>query len=412
MTAISVPINLSDIEVINTDILDNGTLIVKVKSTKVGTCCKHCGKYTASYHSLNKKVTLNHLPSFGNSVYIEFNPVRYMCTNCDGTPTTTEKPSWYISKGQCTEQYAEYILDLLINSTIQDVSRQANITYKRIVSIVKHHVPNKIDWSKIKELKTLGIDEISVKKGHKDFVVIVSTKINGNPVVLGILKDRKKNTVKEFLLSIPSYLAKTVDTVCCDMYDGFINSVKEVFGSKVKLVVDRFHVSKNYRKAIEILRKKEMKRLKAELSEADYKKLGNIMWILRKNPLLISDDEKSKLNLLFKYSPLLKKAYDFMNKLTSIFNQNISVKQAKRKIKKWIIDVEKSELTCFQTFIKTLKKLWNEILNYFLNRANSGSVEGLNNKIKVLKRRCYGIFNVENLFQRVSIDLEGNRAIR
>ena len=101
-----------------------------------------------------------------------------------------------------------------------------------------------------------------------------------------------------------------------------------------------------------------------------------------------------------------------MNKLTLIFNQDISVKQAKRKINKWIEDVEKSELTCFQTFIKTLKKLWNEILNYFLNRANSGSTEGLNNKIKVLKRRCYGIFNVENLFRRVSIDLEGNRAIR
>ena len=412
MTVISVPINLPDIEVINTDILDNGALIVKVKSTKVGTYCKHCGEYTTCYHSLNKKVRLNHLPSFGNSVYIEFNPVRYMCTNCDGAPTTTEKPSWYQSKGKCTKQYAEYILNCLINSTIQDVARQADITYKRIVSIVKYHVPNKIDWSKIKELKTLGIDEISVKKGHKDFVVIVSTKIDGNPVVLGVLKNRKRDTVKEFLLSIPSHLAKTVDTVCCDMYDGFINPVKEVFGSKVKVVIDRFHVSKNYRKAIESLRKKEMRRLKLELSEADYKKLGNIMWILRKNPLIISDEDKVKLDLLFKYSPVLKKAYNFMNKLTLIFNQNISVKQAKRKIKKWIKDIEKSDLTCFQTFIKTLKKLWNEILNYFLNRANSGSVEGLNNKIKVLKRRCYGIFNVENLFQRVSIDLEGNRAIR
>ena len=302
MTAISVPINLSNIEVMNTDILDNGALIVKVKSTKVGTFCKRCGEYTACYHSLNKKVTLNHLPSFGNSVYIEFNPVRYICTNCEGTPTTTEKPSWYMSKGQCTEQYAEYILNLLINSTIQDVSGQAGITYKRIVSIVKYHVPNKIDWSNIKELKTLGIDEISVKKGHKDFVVIVSTKIYGKPVVLGILKNRKRDTVKEFLLSIPSHLAKTLDTVCCDMYDGFINPVKEVFGSKIKVVIDRFHVSKNYRKAIENLRKKEMKRLKLELSEFEYKKLGNIMWILRKNPLLISDDDKSKLNLLFKYS--------------------------------------------------------------------------------------------------------------
>ena len=87
-----------------------------------------------------------------------------------------------------------------------------------------------------------------------------------------------------------------------------------------------------------------------------------------------------------------------------------SLSRSERKIKQWINAVEKSELTCFNTFIKTLNKLWNEILNYFINRLNSGFVEGLNNKIKVLKRRCYGIFNTENLFQRISIDFAGYSA--
>lgn len=412
MTAIFVPINLPDVDVINTNISNNGDIVLRVKSTTTGTCCKHCGEYTDRYHSSNKKVVLNHLSSFGNAVYIEFQPVRYICTNCDGNPTTTEKPSWYQSKGHCTDLYAEYILNQLINSTVNDVARRENITYKRIISIIRNHVPDKIDWSKITEIKNLGIDEISLKKGHRDFVVIISTKINGQPVVLGILKNRKRTTLKNFLLSIPSHLAETVGTVCCDMYDGFINPAKEVFGSKVKIVIDRFHVAKNYRKPIDTLRKKEMKRLKEILSKEEYSKLGNIMWILRKNYTDLSDKEKETLNLLFKYSPLIKKAYNFTTKLTSIFNQDITPKQAKRKIKQWIKDVEKTTLTCFNTFIKTLRKLWDEILNYFISRANSGFVEGLNNKIKVLKRRCYGIFNVENLFQRVSVDLPGNRSIR
>ena len=227
---------------------------MRVESTKAGTFCKHCGKYITKYHSLNKTVILNHLTSFGNSVYIEFQPIRYSCIDCDGSPTTTEKPSWYQSTGHCTESYAKYILDLLINSTIKDVERQENITYKRIISIIKNHVPDKIDWSKIDEIKYLGIDEIALKKGHKDFVVIISTKVNGKPVVLGILKNRKRETVKDFLLSIPKHLAKTVENVCCDMYDGFINPAKEVFGSKVNVVIDRFHVAKNYRKSIETLR--------------------------------------------------------------------------------------------------------------------------------------------------------------
>lgn len=409
MTTISVSINLPNIDVINARTLDNADIIVRVESTKTGTYCKQCGNYITKYHGLNKTITLNHMPSFGNSVYIEFQPIRYRCTDCDGCPTTSEKPSWYQSTGHCTELYAKYILDLLINNTVKDVARQENITYKRIISIIKNHVPGKMDWSKIEKIRDLGIDEISLKKGHKDFVVIISTKVNGKSVVLGILENRKKDTVKGFLSSIPKQLAKTVENVCCDMYDGFINPAKEVFGSKVNIIIDRFHVAKNYRKAIETLRKKEMKRLKSELSDDDYRKLKNIMWILRKNNSDLSDEDKETLNLMFEYSPPMKKAYNFMNKLTSIFNQPLSPRQAKRKIKQWIANVEKSDLTCFNTFIKTLKKLWNETLNYFINRLNSGFVEGLNNKIKVLKRRCYGIFNVENLFQRVSIDLAGNR---
>lgn len=412
MTTISVPINLVNINVTNTNTLDNGEFIVQVISTEIGTSCKHCGKYITKKHSLNKAIKLKHLPAFGNSVSIKFQPIRYQCFNCDDHPTTTQKLSWYQSTGHCTQIYAEYILNLLVNSTIKDVAKQENISYKKVIGIIKKHVPNKIDWSIIEKIKYLGIDEIALKKGHKDFVVIISTKINGKAVVLGVLKDRKKITVKKFLLSIPKHLAETVENVCCDMYDGFINPAKEVFGSKVKVIIDRFHVAKNYRNAMETVRKKEMKRLKSELLEEDYKQLKNVMWILRKQYNELSDEEKETLTLLFEYSPLIKKAYNLRNKLTEIFNQPLSQKQAKRKIKQWIKTVEKSELTCFNTFIKTLRKLWNEILNYFINRLNSGFVEGLNNKIKVIKRRCYGIFRPENLFQRIYIDLAGYHATR
>ena len=188
---------------------------------------------------------------------------------------------------------------MLVNSTIQDVVNQEKISYKRVINIIKRYVPNKIDWSTIEAIKDIGIDEIALKKGHKDFVVIVSTKIKGKVVVLGVLKNRRKHTVKDFLLSIPNGLSETVETVCCDMYDGFINAAKEVFSSKVKIVIDRFHVAKNYRGAIETLRKKEMRRLKKALSEEDYNKLKNMMWILRKEESDLSDEEQEKLNFFF-----------------------------------------------------------------------------------------------------------------
>ena len=150
-----------------------------------------------------------------------------------------------------------------------------------------------------------------------------------------------------------------------------------------------------------------MKRLREELPEKEYTELEGMMWILRKKHECLSADDKTKLDLLYKHSPELKKAHSFALKLTQIFNTHSHRKSGVAKIERWISSVEQSNITCFKTFIKTLKKYKPYIANYFKKRKTSGFVEGLNNKIKVLKRRCYGLFKTESLFQRISLDLNG-----
>ena len=164
MTTISIPLNLDNVEVINYSTLASGEIVLQVKSTEEGTCCKQCGKYIDKYHSLNKTLRLNHLPAFGTPVYIDFQPSRYQCFDCEGYPTTTQKPAWYQSSGHCTKAYAKHILNLLVNSTIEDVAALENLSHKRVSNIVQQWVPNEVDWSKIDSLKNLGIDEISLKK--------------------------------------------------------------------------------------------------------------------------------------------------------------------------------------------------------------------------------------------------------
>jgi transposase len=106
---------------------------------------------------------------------------------------------------------------------------------------------------------------------------------------------------------------------------------------------------------------------------------------------------------------MLEQAYQFQNSLTDIFNDNSNKKEASKLITDWIRSVNKSELSCFGKFISSLNEHWDEILNYFhrKQRKNSGFIEGLSNKVKVIKRRCYGILNIEKLFQRIFLDLEG-----
>ena len=192
-----------------------------------------------------------------------------------------------------------------------------------------------------------------------------------------------------------------------DRYEGCINAVKEVLGKGVQVVVDRFHVAKLYRKGLDELRKKELKRLKKELPEADYKEFKGVMWLRRKNPAELKPEEVAVVSGLFKQTPLLGLAYVFCYTLTSIFELPLTKAEATQGWRAWKQLVQESELDCFDSFLSTLDKRLDEITNYFVARKNSGFVEGLNNKIKVVKRRCDGIFNVGHLFQRLFIDLTG-----
>ena len=92
-----------------------------------------------------------------------------------------------------------------------------------------------------------------------------------------------------------------------------------------------------------------------------------------------------------------------------LFELPLSAEQAQHRFERWQAKVEQSDLTCFDKFLRTLENWREEILNYFKKRFNSGFVEGLNNKIKTIKRRCYGLTDVQHVFQRIFLDLSGFR---
>jgi len=305
--------------------------------------------------------------------------------------------------------YDDHLLLQLVNSTVEDVSIKEGIAYDCVLGVLERRISASVDWGQYVTLGVIGLDEIALKKGHRNFVVIVTARlVEGRVVILAVLPDRQKDSVVEFLRSIPERLKQSIHTACCDMYEGFTEAVREEL-SHARIVIDRFHVARAYRDGLDDLRKQELGRLKKELPDVEYKQLKGSMWALRKKPADLDSEERRTLRLLFRYSPKLKQAYDLQQQLTAIFDQPLSPTSAKTKIRAWIKRVARSELRCFDKFINTLGRWWVEIINYFVNRDNSGFVEGLNNKLKVLKRRCYGLFNLEHLFQRIFLDLEGYR---
>jgi transposase len=408
MDRFEIPLDIQDVKIEAVEFTPKNEVIITVTSTVEGTDCHRCGKKITAAYGCGREITLRHLSILGKPTFIRIKPKRYQCPYCGDHPTTTQKLSWYDARSPHTKAYETHVLLNLVNSTAVDVSIKEGLGYEAVQGIIDRWVSEKVDWNELKELEQVGIDEIASKKGHQDFFTIVTTRLATGAIrVLGVLEGREKATVKKFFLRIPKELRKTIRVVCSDMYEGYINAVKEVLGKRVQVVVDRFHVAKLYRQGLDKLRKQELKRVKKELPETDYQEFKGVMWLLRKNPAEVTPEELEVLSGLFKQTPLLGSAYVFCYTLTNIFELPLTKAEAKQRLRAWKQLVQESEVDCFDSFLSTLDKRLDEITNYFVARKNSGFVEGLNNKIKVIKRRCYGIFKVGHLFQRLFIDLVG-----
>lgn len=406
---VTIPLDIPEVRVLKSEMNRTGELIITVESTKETAVCHRCGRVTRKFHGYDGWVELRYLSVFGHPTYLRYRPKRYRCEYCDGGPTTSQRLVWHEPNSPNTFAYEQHILLQLVNATVEDVSCKEHLAYDKVLGIVDRYICAEVDWSQYAALETIGLDEIALRKGHRDFVVIVTARLkHGRVVLLGVLENRQKETVVEFLRSIPERLKRSIVTACCDMYEGYTEAIREEL-PHVRLVIDRFHVARAYRDGLDSLRKAELKRLKNELPQQEYKALKGSMWALRKEKQDLTTDERKTLSLLFQLSPDLKVAYQLQNRLTEIFEEHLLVKAAETKIRKWIIAVAKSGLRCCDTFINTLAHWWKEILNYFVDRETSGFVEGFNNKIKVLKRRSYGMTNLRHLFQRIYLDLEGYR---
>lgn len=406
---ITVPLDIPDVRVLQTQITEQGAFIITVESTLSSARCRCCGREIRKFHGLDDWIIVQHLPILGRPVYLRYRPKRYRCETCKGKPTTTQPLKWHESNSPQTPHYDTHLLLQLVNTTIEDVSVKERLPYDVVLGVIERRIAEQVDWTQYTELGILGLDEIALKKGHRDFVVIVTARLpNGRLAILGVLPDREKTTVRKFLQSIPVSLAATIHTACTDMYEGYIQAVREVL-RHVRIVIDRFHIAQKYRGAADTVRKQELQRLKHELPKADYQQLKGTLWAFRKNQVDLTPAEQERLARLFVYSPELAAAHLLREELTLIFEQAISQLQAQEQIRAWQERVRHSGLSCFDDFLNTLDRWWNEITNYFVNRDSSGFVEGLNNKLKVLKRRCYGLLNVEHLFQRIFLDLEGYR---
>ncbi len=189
---ITIPIDIPDVAIVAMEIKEK-QIIITVETLNRMTCCGVCGDEIECKHGRGEMVSLRHLPILGCQTTVQLRPRRAKCPTCVNTPTTTQTVSWYTQRSPHTKAYDERLMALLKGSTVSEVSRLEGIGYDAIVGALEREIPNEVDWERIERLDTVGIDEVSARKGHKGYRAIVTARSDdGELHLLAVLPDRKK----------------------------------------------------------------------------------------------------------------------------------------------------------------------------------------------------------------------------
>lgn len=214
--------------------------------------------------------------------------------------------------------------------------------------------------------------------------------------VLEMLQNREKATLEAFLRGQPREWREAVRVVAIDMWAPYAQAAQEVFGERVRVVVDKFHVVKQLSERIQYCRRA----IQREASEEVRAKLKGTRWSLLKPRERLSDEERGALDQALRTSPELRQMYELKQEFMRIYRPGRR-QGAIRRLRRWAKKVQKTTLIPLHLFVKTLRNWWKEITEYFRSGITNAAAEGLNLTIRLVQRRAYGFRNHQHFRLRV-----------
>lgn len=361
--------------------IDNSVLIYLKRIHKTTKCpkCNRRVRLNSGYYDR----TIRDLNLSYKQAYVNFKEYKIKC-KCGYN--NYEKFDFVRSYSRYTIRFEDYIALLCEKMSLSDVSRVMDIDWKTAKEIDKLYIKKKIvPLDNIYPTK-LGIDEIAYKKGHK-YLTIVRDMVLGKVIWIGL--NRKEETLDRFFNELGKDKSKDIEIIVVDMWDPYIASIKKNC-QMVDVVIDRFHLMKIINDTIDKIRKKEF-------AKADDKERKNMMhkrFLILARSKNLKPEQRDNLEFMMKRNKKLYKAYLLKEEIGDIFDEE-DENVAYWRLIDWIENVKKSKIEELIKCLKTIRKYFYGIYNYFRYKVTNAGSEGLNNKINVIKRRAYGFSDLE-----------------
>lgn len=352
-------------------------LHIQTKENKI--CCPRCHKkdYVCSGTVTRE---FKSLPMGNRPITLRMTVQRIRCNHCGCTIQEHIPFAW--AKCQYTKRLAVYIQSLCQYMTIKAVADHLGMSWNTVKEINKEYLRRKYGKPGLDGLKYIGIDEFAVKKGHV-YMTIVADLESGQVVYVG---DGKGKDALDGFWKRLSRSKCNIKAVSTDLSGAFISAVREHLPDAT-LVFDHFHVVKLANDALDKVRIDTYKELDSKEKSSAIK---GLRWILLGNgERLKSESAAERLDQALKVNANLATSYYLKEELRRVWNQN-GKEQAEVILFNWIKEARGSGIRHMTRLADTIEQHMDGLLAYYDYKISSGKVEGINNKIKTIKRQAFG----------------------
>ncbi len=361
--------------------------------------CPRC-QQAASRGYDHKKRSVRHLEVFGMRTIIHFDKRRFDCEVC-GQPFS-EILNWIDPKRRQTRAYEKYIFQQVKNKTPRKhIALQEGLSETTVLDIFKKKVKEERRRVETGKTRVLGVDEISIRKGHKNYALVL-TDI-ARRCVLEVFDNRLQETFGKWIDGLGKEEKRAIKVVSMDMWNPYRHIVRRKL-PWAEIVADRFHVVKQLNHQLNLLRRKmqrEAQKTDPELVEV----LKGSRWILLKNRDDLTLKDEKKLRLILDACPEIRQVYLLKEEFRTICNKIKDRKQVERFLRGWCYKAEATGNRYLHKFVKTLRNWWTEFLNYFDEGITQGFVEGTNRAIRGIINRAFGFRDFANFRWQVLTEL-------
>jgi transposase len=344
--------------------------------------CQNCGNLYSNFKG--KKLRRLRMVPFGNKkAFLDLYVHRLECKRC--------KHKWWpnlsfmAGKKRMTRSMIRYILNLMQFGTIKDVAAFVDVAWDVVKDIHKEALKKAYKNIEYKKLRYLGIDEFSIRKGY-DYMTIITNLETGQ--IIYAVEGRNNKDVVPFLKKLAKR-ASNIKAFAMDMSSSYASAVRETI-PKAKIVLDHYHVTALINLAIDDLRREQQRKC----NEIGLKAIKGVRFLLLRNYDKLHSESRNSLECLLEANKPLGTAHALKEQFRLFWKKENS-KEGAKFLATWIMDALESGIKQIKNLGRTFIRYWDGLINYFEHRLTNSKTEGINNKIKTLKRQAYGFRDIE-----------------